>query len=52
MDLAMLALGSSKIRDEDGWRELFSEADSRFQFEKITQPEGSHLALIEVTWRP
>ncbi|MCJ1247515.1 hypothetical protein MMC30_004729 [Trapelia coarctata] len=52
MDLAMLALGNSKIRDEDGWRELCKEADSRFHVEKVTQPEGSHLALIEVAWKP
>ncbi|KAI0126675.1 S-adenosyl-L-methionine-dependent methyltransferase [Xylariales sp. AK1849] len=52
MDLAMLALGNSTIRDEEGWRGLCKEADERFVVEKVTQPEGSHLALIEVTWKP
>ncbi|KAL4741673.1 O-methyltransferase-domain-containing protein [Aspergillus similis] len=52
MDLSMLALGNSRVRDAEGWRELFRQADGRFVVEKITTPEGSHLALIDVTWKP
>jgi hypothetical protein len=51
MDLSMLALGNSRVRDAEGWRELFRQADCRFEVEKITMPEGSHLALIEVAWK-
>ncbi|KAK4184518.1 S-adenosyl-L-methionine-dependent methyltransferase [Podospora australis] len=52
MDLAMLALGNSKVRDEEGWRELLKMADERFVLDRIIEPEGSALALVEVTWRP
>jgi hypothetical protein len=51
MDLSMLALGNSRVRDAEGWRKLFRQADSRFEVEKITTPDGSHLALIDVTWK-
>lgn len=50
--MAMLALGNSRIRDEPSWRALCQEADSRFQLEKVTHPEGSMLALMEVVWTP
>lgn len=52
MDIAMLALGNSRIRDEAGWRDLCKRADSRLHVAKVTRPEGSHLALIEVVWKP
>ncbi|KAA8645293.1 hypothetical protein EYZ11_003682 [Aspergillus tanneri] len=52
MDLSMLALGNSRVREADGWRDLCRQADGRFEIEKITMPEGSHLALIEVAWMP
>lgn len=48
----MLALGNSRVRDAEGWRELFRQADGRFEVEKIIMPDGSHLALIDVTWKP
>lgn len=52
MDLAMLALGNARVRDEDGWRALFQQADEKFRFDRAEQPKGSHLALVEVTWNP
>ncbi|CZT16505.1 related to sterigmatocystin 8-O-methyltransferase precursor [Ramularia collo-cygni] len=51
MDLAQLALGNSKIRDEQGWRELCKAADHRFVVENVIRPVNSHLALIEVSWQ-
>ncbi|ORY02356.1 S-adenosyl-L-methionine-dependent methyltransferase [Clohesyomyces aquaticus] len=50
MDLLMNAYFNSWERDAEEWQDLFAQADPRFKFIGITQPRGSALALIEVSW--
>ncbi|GAB1200381.1 hypothetical protein APSETT444_009752 [Aspergillus pseudonomiae] len=50
MDLMMLAINKSRLRDEDEWQALFREADERFGPVRCWTPEGAALAIIEVTW--
>ncbi|KAF2680956.1 S-adenosyl-L-methionine-dependent methyltransferase [Lentithecium fluviatile CBS 122367] len=50
MDLLVKTSFNAWERDADEWRELFAKADSRFEFVRITQPQGSALALIEARW--
>ena len=49
MDMIMLSLNNSRLRDEDEWQGLFQEADLRFGAVRCWTPQGSALA-IEVTW--
>ncbi|KAL6704153.1 hypothetical protein ACN47E_008713 [Coniothyrium glycines] len=51
MDLTMLEIGNAKERDLKEWQALFAQADSRFVFNGVTQPEGSRLAILEAVWR-
>ena len=51
MDLNMLGILNARERDADEWRLLFLEADTRFQFLGVKQPEGSALAIMEVRWK-
>ncbi|THC88441.1 hypothetical protein EYZ11_012113 [Aspergillus tanneri] len=50
MNLSMMSVFNARERDADEWRDLFHRADPRFRFVGIRQPQGSHLALIEVEW--
>ncbi|KAL5343834.1 O-methyltransferase-like protein [Aspergillus crustosus] len=50
MDLMMLAINKSRLRDEEEWRGLFEEADERFGEIRCWVPEGSALAVIEAIW--
>ncbi|KAJ9218320.1 hypothetical protein DTO166G4_186 [Paecilomyces variotii] len=50
MDLMMLAINKSRLRDEEEWQQLFREADPRYGQLKCWTPEGSALAIMEVVW--
>ncbi|KAL4860742.1 hypothetical protein BDV12DRAFT_204734 [Aspergillus spectabilis] len=50
MDLMMLAINKSRLRDEGEWRGLFEMADGRFDGVRCWVTEGSALAVIEATW--
>ncbi|KAL4935901.1 hypothetical protein BDV06DRAFT_228393 [Aspergillus oleicola] len=50
MDMMMLAINKSRLRDEDEWRGLFAQVDGGFEVRCWT-PEGAALAIIEATWR-
>ena len=52
MDLNMLGILNARERDADEWRSLFKEADTRFDFLGVKQPEGSSLAIMEARWKP
>lgn len=51
MDMNMLSLFNSRERDVDDWKRLLAEADARFRWERVLQPEGSNLSMIEVSWQ-
>ncbi|MCJ1311317.1 hypothetical protein MMC25_004988 [Agyrium rufum] len=51
MDLSMLEFHNAQERGKDDWATLFREADPRFSFSGITQPETSKLGLVEAVWR-
>lgn len=46
----MLEIGNAKERELEEWKALFSQADERFVFKGVFQPEGSRLSLLEVVW--
>jgi trans-aconitate methyltransferase len=50
MDLTMLEIGNAKERDLGEWQALFAQADSKFVFKGLKQPEGSRLAILETVW--
>ena len=50
MDLTMLEIGNAKERDIGEWQALFAQADSKFVFKGVKQPEGSRLAILETVW--
>ena len=50
MDIAMKTIANAQERNQDDWVSLFKRADERFQFVSVTQPEGSHLSLMEFRW--
>jgi hypothetical protein len=49
-DLTMLEIGNAKERDLEEWKALFAQADPRFTFKGLKQPEGSRLAILETVW--
>ena len=46
----MLGISNFRERSLDGWKQLFQEADSRFEFVRVEEPRGSALAIIEARW--
>lgn len=50
MDLTMLEIGNAKERDLGEWQALFGQADEKFVFKGMKQPEGSRLAIVEAVW--
>ncbi|KAL3422651.1 o-methyltransferase [Phlyctema vagabunda] len=50
MDLVMLTLLNAQERTEEEFRSLFAQADSRFAFKGVTQPEGCRMSIIEAVW--
>ena len=49
MDMIMLSLFNSREREEEDWRSIFQQADTRFTDIKVWVPEGATLAIIEAT---
>jgi hypothetical protein len=52
MDLMMLTTINSKEGEMDDWKELYQEADPRFEFLKAWKPEKSRMWIIDVKWSP
>ena len=48
--MLMLSICNARERDEDDWRRLFGEADSRFKVLRIFTPKGSTLGIVDVVW--
>jgi hypothetical protein len=46
----MQAIFNSRERTTNEWKALFLEADPRFEFIGVKEPEGSALAVIDVRW--
>jgi 6-hydroxytryprostatin B O-methyltransferase len=42
---------NAKERSADDWKDLFEQADERFRLNRIINPPGSILAVIEFVWR-
>lgn len=50
MDISMLQIGNAKERTLLEWKSLFRQADERFAFQDVKQPQGSQLAILEFKW--
>lgn len=50
MDIMMLSINNSRLRDEEEWNALFQEAHAKFSPIRCWTPAGSALAIIEVIW--
>lgn len=46
----MNVLYNGKERDLEEWMDLVNSVDKRFVFQKVTQPEGSLLCILEWIW--
>jgi hypothetical protein len=42
---------NAKERSIDDWKSLFEQADTRFKLNRIVNPPGSILAVIEFAWQ-
>jgi hypothetical protein len=42
---------NAKERSADDWKSLFGQADERFKLNRIVNPPGSILAVIEFVWQ-
>ena len=51
MDMLMLSICNARERDEEDWRQVFKEADSRFEVLRVFTPKGSALGIIDVVWK-
>ncbi|KAJ6129319.1 S-adenosyl-L-methionine-dependent methyltransferase, partial [Penicillium capsulatum] len=49
-DMYMLGLQNGQERTRGDWVSLLRDADPRFKLTRITKPDKSYLAIIEVTW--
>jgi hypothetical protein len=49
-DTVVRALTNGKEREENDWKALFAEADSRFRVLSIGKPPFSSLGIIVVQW--
>ncbi len=52
MDLLQFVTINGREREVQDWKDLFRQADERFQFSKAWKPEKSHMWLIEAIWTP
>ena len=50
MDMLMLSICNARERDEDDWRQVFAEADSRFKVLRVFTPKGAALGIVDVVW--
>lgn len=48
--MTMLSLLNATERDEEGWHELFKEADPRFRVQRIGMTPPGLMGIIEVVW--
>jgi hypothetical protein len=48
--LVMNVLYNGTERDLEEWKELVESVDKRFVFQKVVQPEGSILGILEWIW--
>jgi hypothetical protein len=48
--LVMNILYNGRERDLEEWKELVESADKRFVFQKVVQPEGSILGILDWIW--
>ena len=48
----MLELHNGRERDLEDWKQLFDEADRRFELLSVHQSPRSRLAIIEFVWDP
>ena len=48
--LVMNILYNGRERDLEEWKELVESADKRFMFQKVVQPDGSILGILEWIW--
>lgn len=51
MDMLMLSICNARERDEEDWRQVFKEADSRFEVLRVFTPKGSALGIVDVVWK-
>ena len=50
MDLSMATLFNARERYLDEWKGLLAAADDRFHLQRVIQPEGSLLVILEIVW--
>ncbi|TVY52432.1 O-methyltransferase bik3 [Lachnellula cervina] len=50
MDMLMLSICNARERDEEDWRQVFTEADSRFKVPRVFTPKGAALGIVDVVW--
>ena len=48
--MLMMTAWNSKERTEKDWRQLFAQADPRFEFVGVKRPRQSELQIIEVVF--
>ncbi len=51
MDLLQFVTINGREREIADWKELFRQADEKFEFVKAWKPEKSHMWLIEAVWK-
>lgn len=47
----MANLFNGQERTVEEWKDLLKEADPRFVVQKVVEPKGSALGILEVVWR-
>ncbi|PLB50788.1 S-adenosyl-L-methionine-dependent methyltransferase [Aspergillus steynii IBT 23096] len=50
VDMLMLGVYKSRIRDEEEWAALFKQVDARFSSVRCSTVPGSALGIVEATW--
>lgn len=48
MDMLMLSICNARERDEEDWRQVFTEAELRFKVPLVFTPKAA--ALVDVVW--
>ncbi|KAK6529440.1 hypothetical protein TWF281_008613 [Arthrobotrys megalospora] len=50
LDMVMMMCLNALEREEGDWKRLFAEADLRFRFEGVKQPQGCLMNIVEATF--
>lgn len=50
-DLVMSSIQNARERELEDWKDLFKQADKRFNFEEVISPPGSNHSLIIAAWQ-